>query len=102
MSSSFPLIPLPIKEAIINNKLMTILLDNQVSINSTSYKRSDAWFKWWWKAESMFPLIPLPIKEAISHVAVTIKLAIILSVSINSTSYKRSDLPNGVIVNAVS
>ena len=61
----FPLIPLLIKEAI--NVVSGLGLGVEVSINSTSYKRSDA------KLEKVrgvspklqFPLIPLLIKEAI-------------------------------------
>ena len=62
----FPLIPLPIKEAI-NIVEAGKKVSYNVSINSTSYKRSDliltatlAVLLW------LFPLIPLPIKEAIA------------------------------------
>ena len=62
---AFPLIPLPIKEA--------ILLMKQESL--TSLRK--------------FPLIPLPIKEAMFITSA--RRTINTDVSINSTSYKRSD-----------
>ena len=63
----FPLIPLPIKEATYSLSLL-IAAASWVSINSTSYKRSD-------------------------YVAILVKFTMEESkVSINSTSYKRSDM----------
>ena len=61
-----------------------------VSINSTSYKRSDISTSLLLGTEaSMFPLIPLPIKEAMVYCG---REEMEEEVSINSTSYKRSDL----------
>ena len=65
----FPLIPLLIKEAIKEHK-KAVLSHHRVSINSTSYKRSDH-LDWW---------LPIPYHCWYSR-----------NVSINSTSYKRSD-----------
>jgi hypothetical protein len=67
---AFPLIPLPIKEAITHHTslLKAYVRGSPVSINSTSYKRSDKL-----KLSPMF---------------------MVYLVSINSTSYKRSDKYN--------
>jgi len=62
----FPLIPLPIKEAITID--ISSVVRAEVSINSTSYKRSDVILDIFQQAKLMFPLIPLPIKEAIGVV----------------------------------
>ena len=62
----FPLIPLPIKEAMFELILASIL-KLYVSINSTSYKRSDYKLKVVYHLIYLrFPLIPLPIKEAMT------------------------------------
>ena len=64
----FPLIPLPIKEAIYEYNVAAHFQTWDVSINSTSYKGSDLQEHWWSKSTTLqFPLIPLPIKEAISY-----------------------------------
>ena len=61
----------------------------KVSINSTSYKRSDFDGKQAGLPGSLqFPLIPLLIKEAINRSLLNGEAR---HVSINSTSYKRSD-----------
>jgi hypothetical protein len=65
---TFPLIPLPIKEAILMPDVDLSNASSAVSINSTSYKRSD---------ESS----DQPLSNLRFHL-----------VSINSTSYKRSDM----------
>ena len=122
-SHAFPLIPLPIKEAMKLFKRPNLKLSNsrkvsinstsykrsdlptylvrlngelervRVSINSTSYKRSDfAVFQAQQPAPIPFPLIPLPIKEAIQYnPRFPFKNPTPSKVSINSTSYKRSD-----------
>ena len=63
---AFPLIPLPIKEAIYPECIGRINQIHEVSINSTSYKRSDQHDPHSYNRIIVtFPLIPLPIKEAI-------------------------------------
>ena len=65
LHNTFPLIPLPIKEAI--GKVGSLCRQCQVSINSTSYKGSDSHDLGTEMhiISNLFPLIPLPIKEAI-------------------------------------
>ncbi len=69
MPCLFPLIPLPIKEAIVKRQIQSRTDVLIVSINSTSYKRSDERLEMPSDLTAIcigkFPLIPLPIKEAI-------------------------------------
>ena len=89
----FPLIPLLIKEAMIGQATNLVLSDDsKVSINSTSYKRSDDPSNFTGNFLMSFPLIPLLIKEAI--IKTDCSKFPSESVSINSTSYKRSDSNN--------
>ena len=89
----FPLIPLPIKEAVAQQAAFQASQEsNVVSINSTSYKGSGLRTPALDGSYYEFPLIPLPIKEAVSNCAVSAHNSTINSpkVSINSTSYKGS------------
>ncbi len=64
---TFPLIPLPIKEAVFLHEEVEEVVSacERVSINSTSYKGSGLIPHVWVKKRGLFPLIPLPIKEAV-------------------------------------
>ncbi len=91
----FPLIPLPIIEAIIFYNYDLGQVVTRVSINSTSNNRSDGSPKVSKVLVQLgvFPLIPLPIIEAMLGTAVPrIKMS---EVSINSTSNNRSDSISG-------
>ncbi len=68
-SDLFPLIPLPIREAVGNYYNFTINND-VVSINSTSHKGSGqpTVMKTAEEIEAEFPLIPLPIREAVRNI----------------------------------